>query len=127
MADSQLHNDLRDLTEAIKSLHGEVADLRKDRTDGGGQSVSSIRVDAGGAAIWGTAWVSTAAASLMLGMAIIGALWASSAFQEATQERAELRRTDNDIRDYMAAIYQAAPELQKRIEAEKAEKAEESK
>lgn len=39
----------------------------------------------------------------------------------ADQERAELRKRDDDFQDYISAIYQAAPELQKRIEAEKAE------
>lgn len=114
MADTQLHNDLKDLTAAIKSLHGEVADLRKDRADGSGQSISNIRVDAGGAAIWGTAWVSTVAASLMLGMAIIGALWVSSAFQQSAQERAALKETDATHQAYINVLMQkATPEESK--------------
>lgn len=120
MADTQLHNDLRDLTAAIKSLHGEVADLRKDRADGSGQSISSIRVDAGGAAIWGAAWLASICCAIMLGAAFVGGFWMLDATTRATQERAELRKRDNDFQDYISVIYQVAPELQKRIEAEKA-------
>lgn len=42
------------------------------------------------------------------------------AAEEARAERIELRRNDADMRDYVSAIYQVAPEIQKRLEAEQA-------
>lgn len=82
---------------------------------------SSINVNAGGAGVWVVAWVAGLACAFMLGLSISDARSNAQEFQRAANERAELRKRDNDFQDYISAIYQVAPELQKRIEAEKAE------
>ena len=113
MRDAQLHDDLTALAGIIKDLSDRVS-RNDDRS-----AVSSIHVNAGGAATWATAWVCSICAAFMAGAMLIGGFWVSRELTRNEGERAELRRADNDMRDYISAIYQAAPELQKRIEKEK--------
>jgi len=110
MADSQLHADLKALSQAIKSLRDEVAELRKDREDSG-KSVSSIRIDTGGASAWFSSRVASYCCAFMIGLS----LGLVAMFVVAANERAELRSADSDFRDYISAIYQIAPELQNRM------------
>lgn len=84
-------------------------------------SRSSISVHAGGAAIWIVAWIAGLCCAFMAGTVFVGGFWVLDQSSRAAAERAELRKRDNDFQDYISAIYQAAPDLQKRIEAEKAE------
>lgn len=109
------------LAEGIERLIEKIDQLDTNRSSETekNSSTSSIQVHAGGAALWVVAWISSMACCLMLGMAIVGGLWGSSAFQQAAQERAENRARISDAKDYIAAIYQVAPELQKRLEEAK--------
>lgn len=84
-------------------------------------SSSKIEIHAGGAAIWAIAWFCSFCAAFMAGAMLVGGFWVNSALDGSAAERAELRKRDADFQDYLSAIYQAAPELQKRIEAQKAE------
>lgn len=120
MPNAQLRSDILGLSEVLKSLRDEVSDLREQRAGEQNTSRSSIHVDAGGASIWGAAWLASICCAIMLGAAFVGGFWMLDATTRATQERAELRKRDNDFQDYISVIYQVAPELQKRIEAEKA-------
>jgi len=115
----QIKDDLQALSGVIRELRDEVREARDSRHTDLPTTVSSIQVHAGGAATWLTAWVSTVAAALMLGMAIVGSFWVSTAFQQADQERAELRSQISDLNDYIHAIYQVAPQLQKELEKQK--------
>jgi hypothetical protein len=125
--DSQLKDDLIGLSSALRELKSEVSELVRLRGAGRTATTSSISVNAGGAATWITAWASTIACAVMLGMSIVGAFWGFTEFQKAAAERAELRANDSDMRDYISVIYQVAPELQKRYEQAKADKKEEAK
>jgi hypothetical protein len=113
---TQLKDDLNGLSSALRELQSEVAELVRLRSTARNATTSSISVNAGGAATWITAWASTMACAVMLGMSLVGAFWGFTEFQKAAAERAELRDNDNDMRDYISVIYQIAPELQKRYE-----------
>jgi len=65
---------------------------------------SSIRVDAGGAAVW----MATTACLVMLGMMFMGGLWASYAFQQAAAERAALRESQETQQAYLNVLLQNA-------------------
>ena len=111
------------LAEGIERLIEKIDQLDVNRNSDveKSRSTSSIQVHAGGAATWLTAWICSGCAAFMAGTMLIGGFWVSRELTRNETERAELRRADNDMRDYIAAIYQAAPELQKRIEKDRKE------
>lgn len=65
-------------------------------------SSSSIRVDAGGAAVW----MATTACLVMLGMMFVGGLWVSNTFQQAAAERASLRESQETQQAYLNVLLQ---------------------
>ena len=71
---------------------------------GRSNNTSSIRVDAGGAAVW----MATTACLVMLGMMFMGGLWASYAFQQAAAERAALRESQETQQAYLNVLLQNA-------------------
>lgn len=75
-----------------------------------GRSGTSIRVDAGGAAVW----MATTACLVMLGIMLVGGFWITREFANADVERKELRRTMEDHNNG-AVIYRA--EVQSQLEA----------
>ncbi len=114
MADPQLHADLKALSQAIKSLHDEVAELRKDRADSG-KSVSSIRIDTGGASAWFSSRVASYCCAFMLGLslglsAIVIATWAKVGNVESSA---------NANKAYLSAIFQRQPGLKAELDTAK--------
>ena len=105
------------LVEGMRSLASALHNF-----DGSRGNSSNVRIEVGGAGVW----LATTCCLIMLGMMFVGGLWASREFGRNDAEHAELRRTDNDLKDYISAAYQVSPEFQKRIEAEKV-KAEQQK
>ena len=116
--DSLTREERQELLLALQAVANGLRTLNPSQSN---QGTSSIEVNAGGASVWVAAWIASIACALMLGMAFVGGFWMLRETNQSAQERAELRRRDADFQDYISAIYQAAPELQKRIEAEKAE------
>lgn len=118
MPDAALRADILGLSEVLKSLRDEVKDLKDQRAGESNNSRSSVHIDAGAAGNWFSAKTAVLCCVFMTGLSI-GLV---AMFVIAANERAELRKADDDFRDYISAAYQAAPEFQKRIDAVKAAK-----
>ena len=102
------------LIEAFDSLSGRLDRALK------ASNTSSVVFNAGGIAPWIPTAIALFCAGVIFGSVAIGGFWAAREFTKAESERAELRRTDLDLSDYISAAYQISPEFQKRIEAEQA-------
>lgn len=100
--------------EEIAKIFAEYNRLMGNNTDN--TSSASIKVHAGGAAVWVAAWMASTCCAIMLGASFVGGFWISQEASSAAAERAELRSEIRDAKDYISATYQIAPELQKRLE-----------
>lgn len=74
-----------------------------------------ITVNAGGVGVW----VATTSCIAMLGIVIVGALWASREFSRVDQQLIELREENKTMQTYLSAIYQIAPSLKPKEEKKK--------
>lgn len=114
MADSQLHADLKALSQAIKSLRDEVAELRKDREDSG-KYVSSIRIDTGGASAWFSSRVASYCCAFMFGLSL-----GLSALAIATWVKVgNVESSANANKAYLSALFQRNPGLKAELDQAK--------
>lgn len=72
-------------------------------------SSSNVRIDAGGVGVW----AATTACMVMLGVMFFGAIWMGREFDKKDRELSELRAKTQTQQDYLNAIYQSLPNLQK--------------
>lgn len=86
----------------------------KDKTNST-STTSTVSVNAGGMGVW----LATTACLIMLGVVIVGALWASREFQRTDAQIAELRGQLGTTQSYLNAIYVQAPQLRPKDETRK--------
>lgn len=98
-------DDVRRFSEATQRVHELQEKLGMGANNG--VSTATISVNAGGVGVW----IATTACAVMLGISVLGGLWASREFARMDQQLVEAREEIRTTQNYLNAIYAQAPQL----------------
>lgn len=99
-------DEVKSLSEGMERLTASLERFSATTFSGS----SSIRIDAGGVGVW----AATAACLCTLLVVFICAVWASYEFSRTGRELLDIRAKAQSQQDYLNAIYQSLPDLQKK-------------
>lgn len=102
--------DVRRFSEATERVYELQEKLGMGPVSGVG--TATISVNAGGVGVW----VASTACAVMLGITVLGGLWASREFARMDQQMVEAREEIRTTQNYLNAIYAQAPQLKPKEE-----------